>query len=104
MFQAVKNRIGSRLAPLQAKAFASIKQRFDYGSNSTLHLRMKEHKIEAEIEAIWDDWTDIDIELLGDETKKSHNLQILDKVEDIDINLRDYSTQKGKVLVQCIPY
>lgn len=52
---------------------------------------MKEHKIDAKIEALWDDWTDIEVDLLEGETEDSNNLVIEDNIETINLGLKDYS-------------
>ena len=67
----------------------SIQQRFDYGQNSTVFLRMGDRKINAKIEAIWDDWTDIDVSLLDSESLNSHNISVKDNQKFIELAVAD---------------
>jgi hypothetical protein len=51
---------------------------------------MGENKIDGKIEALWDDWTDIEIGLLEGETESENNLQVVDRKEIIEVSLVDF--------------
>ena len=85
------------MRPSGFRFFSKIAQRFDYGSNSTLYLRMKDNKINGKIEALWDDWTDIEIDYLEGETPENHNLVIQDNQKKIEIDMKDSKKYQDQV-------
>ena len=50
---------------------------------------MGDRQIDAKIEAIWDDWTDIEVGLLDSESTDSHNLSIKDNDKFIELGIAD---------------
>lgn len=82
---------------------SKLNLKFDYGQDSTLRILTPGKKIQADIEALWEDHTEVELFLKKNESEKKNNFLISDEGKNIFIKLNKDDDSRNRKMKLKIP-